>query len=130
MNLAAAATETMRRRGAIRLCLPRSHSYCPRHHPWWPGPVNWGFEGQDIRTVRANSIVRTTTVVSCDHRTSRSVTITPAVNVVERPGEQRRRLREPGRAEQPGEGGPEQVLGLLGAEQELGPQRLPERPDA
>ena len=70
------------------------------------------------------------TVISCDHRTSRSVTIDPAVNVVEgstlqTPGWQRF-LREPGRAEQPGEGGAEQFLGLLGAEQELGPEQLPE----
>src|ERR1700722_9617988 len=97
-------------------------------------PVNWGHRGQDIRTVRANSIVRTMTVISCDHTTSRSVTIDPAVNVVERaattaPGRPWF-LREPGRAEQPGEGRAEELLGLLGAEQKLSPQRLPERPDA
>ena len=70
------------------------------------------------------------TVIDCDHRTSRSVTIDPAVNVVEGatskiPGWQRF-LGEPGRAEQPGEGGAEELLGLLRAEQELGAERLPE----
>ena len=68
--------------------------------------------------------------MSCDHRTSRSVTIDPAVNVVERVTAKipywQGFLREPGRAEQPREGGAEEVFGLLRAEQELGAERLPE----